>query len=299
MVGPVDLAIAAVARRQHRNVTREQLLELGLGPAAISYRARTGRLHRVHFGVYTVGTPPATPLERAAAAVLACGRGAALSHDSALALWSLTPWQPVLHVIVVEHRRRPGIEVHRATGLTRGDLRTHLGIRVTSPARALLDCAPELSETRLTRIAADARRAGKLHPAALNDVTRRFAHHPGSARLRPLLNQPDSPTRSHFEDAFLTFCEQFGLPRPQVNPIVCGYEVDALFAPERVIVELDGWEYHQDRHSFQSDRDRDADTVAAGLATVRITWDRLTNTPRKEAERLKTILAGRRSFPAG
>jgi hypothetical protein len=45
----------------------------------------------------------------------------------------------------------------------------------------------------------------------------------------------------------------------------------------------------------QSDRDRDADTVAAGLATVRITWTRLTKTSRKEAERLKTILAGRRA----
>lgn len=54
----------------------------------IAYRIKLGRLHRVYWGVYSVGRPPRTALEWAAAAVLACGEGAALSHYSALALWS-------------------------------------------------------------------------------------------------------------------------------------------------------------------------------------------------------------------
>lgn len=47
----VDLAIARLASRQQGNVTRAQLLALGLNSAAISYRVKTGRLHRVHRGV--------------------------------------------------------------------------------------------------------------------------------------------------------------------------------------------------------------------------------------------------------
>ena len=53
-----------------------------------------------------------------------------------------------------------------------------------------------------------------------------------------------------------------------------------------MIVELDGWAFHRDRVSFESDRNRDADTLAAGLVTVRITWERMTTEPQHEADRL-------------
>jgi very-short-patch-repair endonuclease len=76
-----------------------------------------------------------------------------------------------------------------------------------------------------------------------------------------------------------------------MNAIVAGYEVDALFAAERVIVELDSWEFHKDRGSFESDRERDAATLAVGHVTVRITWERMTAA---EADRLRAILDARR-----
>jgi hypothetical protein len=295
---PVDVAIVALAGRQHGNVTRAQLLRLGLGRAAIAYRVRTGRLYRAHLGVFAVGRPPRTPLERAAAAVLACGAGAALSHESALTLWGFTQdWPTPWHVTAAGHRRRPGIETHRASGLIRADLRTQLGIRVTSPARTVLDCAPRLPDKRLVRIVADGRRSGKLRVSELSDVARRFRHHPGAACLAPVLEAPGAPTRSEFEEAFIAFCRRFGLPAPIVNTVVCGHEADALFAASGLIVELDGWDFHRDRHVFESDRDRDADTLAGGLATVRITWERLTQAPDREAARLRMILAGR-STPA-
>ncbi len=200
-----------------------------------------------------------------------------------------------MHVSVGGDRRRPGIIIHQSPGLTPVDLRTQLGIRVTSPARTLLDCAPRSPASRILRIAADARRAGKLHRDALADVVRRFPNHPGCAHLSPLLKPTDfAPTRSAFEDAFLVFCERFGLPRPEVNPTVCGYEVDALFAAERLIVELDGWDFHRDRDAFERDRRRDADTLAGGLATIRITWERMSTSPGDEANRLRAILARRR-----
>jgi hypothetical protein len=83
----INFAIVAGALRQHGLITRAQLLELGLSESGIAWRCATGRLFRVYTGVYAVGRPPNTPLQRAAAAVLACGPGAALSHSSALTLW--------------------------------------------------------------------------------------------------------------------------------------------------------------------------------------------------------------------
>jgi hypothetical protein len=288
-------AIVAAAVRQHRNVKRAQLLALGVGSDAIAYWVRNGRLHRVHQGVYSVGTPPTTPLERAAAAVLACDPGAALSHGSALTLWGFQKrWDPPLHVTVPGDRRRPGIVIHRVPKLTRADVRTHLGIRVTSPARTVLDCAPDLPARRLARIVNDGQRTGLLRLAALTDVIQRFPLHPASARLKPLLERPTGPTRSEFEDALVPFCDRFGLPRPQVNVKVNGYEVDAFFEAEGVIVELDSWGFHQDRSSFENDRNRDADNLVTGLVTYRLTWDRMTGAdPAREAARLHKVLKRR------
>ena len=62
-----------------------------------------------------------------------------------------------------------------------------------------------------------------------------------------------------------------------------------------MIVELDGWGFHRSRHSFESDRERDAEMLARGLATVRITWDRLVLQPEREADRLHGILQARRA----
>ncbi|MHB1569678.1 MAG: type IV toxin-antitoxin system AbiEi family antitoxin domain-containing protein, partial [Solirubrobacteraceae bacterium] len=140
---PDDL-IALTAAKQHGNVTLAQLHAAGLNNRAIHHRVRSGRLFRVHAGVYAVGRRPATPLERASAAVLACGPTAALSHLAALKLWGLAPrWPRSFDVTVSAGDPRPkGITVHRSRTLARGDVRVQLGIRVTSPARTVVDCAP-------------------------------------------------------------------------------------------------------------------------------------------------------------
>ena len=73
----------------------------------------------------------------------------------------------------------------------------------------------------------------------------------------------------------------------QTLAIVHGYEVDALFAEQRLVIELDGWEFHTGRVAFGDDRDRDADLLDFGYETVRITWERLHETPEREAARLE------------
>jgi len=283
--------IAALAARQHNNVTRDQLLELGYGPQAIKYRARAGLLHRVYPGVYGVGKPPTTPLEKAAAAVIACGAGAALSHGSAMALWGFAKRWPTTFEVTVQRDRRPrGITVHRSRTIHRRDLTSHLGIRVTTPARTLFDCAPNLSDTALTRAVNDALQSNYLTRSQLAE----FLDRRPSKRLQPFATATDGPTRSEFEDAFLAFCERYGLPRPKVNTIVAGHEADAYFEAERLIVELDGWRFHSSRASFEDDRDRDANSLVQGIGTIRLTWERMIAKPEPEADRLHKILRMRR-----
>jgi hypothetical protein len=167
----------------------------------------------------------------------------------------------------------------------------HFGIPVTRPARTLLDLAEVVDERSLARALNNARVLRRVGPAGLADLLARSLHRRGATRLRRLVDRPGAPTRSAFEDAFLAFTERYGLPRPEVNQHVEGYEVDMLWRRERLIVELDGRAYHDHDRPFERDRDRDASLLAAGFPVVRVTWDRLTRQADREAQRLRTLLA--------
>jgi len=259
-----------------------------------------GRLHRVHRGVYAVGHPPLRPIDRAAAAVLACGPRAALSHGSAMTLWGLWKrWDLPFEVTVTTERKPAGIRAHRCSTLLRRDVSIVEGILVTSMPRTLLDMAPRLRHRSLVRFINDGRRAKMMTLDALAEIAHRCPTHPGAPLLKAQADNPQNPTRSSGEDAFPSFCHRYGLPIPQINVSVHGYEVDAYFEAEKLVVELDGWPYHNDRHSFETDRERDATMLMYGIATIRITYDRLEIDPDREAARLHMILEDRRRLLAG
>jgi hypothetical protein len=288
----VEAAIAGMASKQYGNVTRQQLLELGLGEGAIEYRVKTRRLHRVYRGVYAVARRQVTPHELASAAVLACGSGAALSHGSAMTLWGYwRRWDQPFEVTVPGDRRTKGVVVHRSATLAHRDVTIHLGIRVTSPARTVFDVSPRLDKKALKRTLNTALHSPWLNESQLGELLMRLAHLPQARRIAPLIGLEGTPTRSGWEDEFPDFCRDHGLPAPVMGAVVQGFIVDALFPSERVIVELDSWEFHKDAIAFRTDRERDAETLAQGFVTVRITWERIHGTPRKEADRLRAILA--------
>ena len=135
--------VAWIATNQHGMVSFAQLVAAGISPAMIDRRVRAGHLHRVYRGVYAVGHTNLSEKGRFMAAVLACGDGAVLSHESAAKLWSLSPTcPPFMHVTVpgdAGRARRKGIVLHRSSTLTaRGVTRRH-NIPVTTPARTRHD----------------------------------------------------------------------------------------------------------------------------------------------------------------
>lgn len=219
-----------------------------------------------------------------------------LSHGSAMTLWGLWKrWDTPSDVTVAGDCRLRGIRIHRATKLLMRDVYTEKGIRVTSPARTLLDQAPSLRPRSLSRAINNARHELLLSLKDLGDVVGRFPRHPGAPLLNPFLRVKGGPTRSGWEDDFPAWCDRHGLPEPIMDTFVAGHEVDALFPAEKVIVELDSWDFHWSKQSFEDDRDRDADTAAAAHITVRITGDRMAQNGRREAERLQRILRQRRA----
>ena len=293
------MALAAVAGKQYGNVTRTQLTRLGLSHGAIVNRVAKGRLFRVFRGVYSVGRRPATPQEWASAAVLAAGAGAALSHGSAMALWGFwRRWDKPYEVTIVGDRRTNGIRVHRSSTLRRRDVTAQLGIRVTSPARALLDIAPRLTDRSLKRTVNSALGSPWLTEDQLAETVARHPNARGAKRIAKLIGLPGTPTRSGWEDDFPAFCAAHDLPAPVMGVPLFGYVVDALFPAERVIVELDSWDFHKGKIPFEADRDRDADALAHGYVTVRMTWERIDERPVREARRLHTILANQRGAHA-
>jgi hypothetical protein len=275
--------VARLAATQHGCVTRSQLLNAGVSARAIDRRLAARRLIRLHRGVYAVGHVPPSPYARAMAAVLACGPGAVLSHGAAAALWGLMRWPPTLDVTAPTDRRVPGVRTHRSRNLD--DVTTHYGIPTTTPARTLLDLAPILDPASLTRAVNDAR---LRHLMSRTDLDELIASSPGRATSGLPTGPIEAPTRSVFEDAFLAFIDRHGLPRPEVNQRVAGYEVDMLWRRQRLVAELDGRAYHQD---FERDRERDADLLAAGMRVVRVTWRRLTGAEQREAARFAALLS--------
>ena len=288
----LNAAIREHAGRQWGHVTRPQLLGLGLGTGGIDWRLKNGALVARYPGVYALAPARVDPPALAAAAVLAGGPDAVASHASAAFLWGFVArWQPPPEITLTAGDRRPrGILTHRCPSLKRRDIRRQLRVPVTSPARTILDIAPRLTAKQRTRLVNDARRDGYLHPDSFTDILARNPYHPGTKLLTPFADTSTNPTRSPFEDEFLAFVQRYGLPTPQINVIVNGREVDAYFPDAKLIVEADGWDFHKDREAFEDDRERDAENLRHGLKTLRITKQRMTQTPDREAARLNEIL---------
>ena len=301
VVGWPDREIAAIAAAQQAIITREQLLELGLGRGAINHAVDRGRLHQRHRGVYSLVPSRALPplaIERAA--LLACGPGALLSHHSAAAVWGI---RPRIHgdvdVTVVggdAGRRRAGICAHRAAVLDRRDVRSRAGIPLTSAARTLLDIAPRLSGRSLELAFDEALVRGLATLEAISAVTARYPKRKGAARLHALA-RPDRPTtitRSAAEERFLEMIRRARLPEPEVNARLGRFVADFLWRDERVVVEIDGYDYHRGRTAFERDHERDAEHQYEGYTVIRVTWRQLESEPELILVRVATALERRR-----
>ena len=287
-----DHAIAELADRQHGVVSREPLRALGLTDDDIDYRIAIGRLHPVHRGVFAVGHRVLTPNGRRLAAVLAAGEGAVLSHASAAALWDLRPSAATrIDVTIAKRggrRERARIRIHRVHELLDEERTMVEAIPTTTVARTLLDLASVVARPALSRAVERAEILQLFDLAAIQAVlaahrgrpgTRALAAAVGGAAVAPL-------TRSNLERRMVALCKAHGVPRPRVNHMALGYEVDFLWPRPKLIAEVDSWKYHRSRAAFGRDRVRDRKLSAAGYTVARFTDLEIALEPARVAEGL-------------
>ena len=133
-----------------------------------------------------------------------------------------------------------------------------------------------------------------VEPGAIEDALERATGR-RTAPLRRLLaveRRAPTLTRSELEEAFLALCRRGGLPDPEVNVHLHGYEVDFLWRAQRRVVEVDGYAFHSMRGAFERDRRKDVDLELAGFPVTRFTHDQVIYDPDETLRRTAWLVTG-------
>lgn len=296
----------AIAGTQHGVVARRQLLESGVHRSSID--GQLGRSLFVLFpGVYAVGRPQISQEGLWLAGVLCAGHGAVLGYRSAASLWGLDRVRPAVDVVRARHRwscrslidvagrRGPvPLQVRRTQHLPDRHRAVVRGIPVTSVARTLLNLAAVMPQSSFERSFLEADRLGLIVDADLIDCLSRTRGRRGAACFRRMSMRriPEmEDLRSVLEGLFLMLCRDEGIDRPETNVRIGPHEVDCVWRRNRLIVELDGYEFHRGLEKFEEDADRSSELRGLGWSTMRITWRMVTERPDEVATRVRNALA--------
>lgn len=270
----------------YRFWTSEELREQGWTKRTVSAALADGQLLAVRRGHYAAATTPPDLVR----AMRVGGPATAATAAAACGFW--TPPAAPLSVAVAENTPRlrdpddpgrllePGaaVQVHRLSTLPRGALMTGV-LPVVLVLQHLLQTVPAAfavasldSALRLRRIRRD-------------DLTVLAARLP--AHLRPLMSAVDVRCESGIESVARYLLQSLGL-RVEPQVAIDGVGRVDLLVEGRLIVELDGREYHAAQ--FARDRARDAAAAWQGYRTLRFTWAQvLTDWPSVQAAVLAAL----------
>ncbi len=288
------------ARRQHGVVTRKQLLALGMGSKAITERTRRGLLRSVYRGVYAVDGSSLTLDGRRTAAALGCGPAAVLSHRSAARLWEVFPYEPSR---IEVSRPAAGQTAHdgillRQARLLPDEVEELDGIPVTAVFRTIFDLAAVVSKREVERAFHETEVKQLTGHVSLPQLLRRHPGRRGAATVRHILasREPVGVSQNDFEELFVAFLDEHGLPRPRLNATLSirgrFLKPDCMWEDQRLLVELDGRAVHGTERAFEGDRRRDRVLLAEGWRSTRVTWRQLRDEPDAIAADLREMLHG-------
>src|SRR5829696_7885974 len=87
---------------------------------------------------------------------------------------------------------------------------------------------------------------------------------PGAQKLRRVIHGDVHVILSKLEARFLELLRSAGLPLPVTNRPAGGRRVDCRWPEHRLTAELDGYRFHNSRHSWEQDRRREREARARG-----------------------------------
>jgi predicted transcriptional regulator of viral defense system len=262
--------LVRIASRQCGRVTWAQLMALGFAHATIADWVRGGYLHRMLPRVYAVGHRAPSVEAALWEAVLYAGPGAMLSHATALWWRGLIDKQP-RRIQVTTPRRCRSLKQVRVYGRRTCERILHKGLPTTTIEQALLDFAATAPLERVRYALANADYHKVLDVTALQVIA--GSGRAGSVKLRTALKRHEpklARTRSPLERLFLPLCEKYGVPLPDdVNVLIAGVLVDAVWWRQKLVVELDGKDNHSSWGQIQRDRSNEMRLRAAGFDALR------------------------------
>ena len=296
----VEQEVARIATAQHGVVTRRSLVEAGISPDEIYRRVRAGALIRVHAGVFRVGHRAPSVEARYLAAVLACGDGALLSGCAAGHLHRLLKGSPPAPEVLARGERRVnGVIVHRARANGGNDGTRVRGIPVTTVPRTLVDLAGALALDALARACHEAQVLYRTKPAHVEAVLVSRPNSPGARNLRAVMGGDVHVTLSYLERAFLLLLRRASLPLPVTNRVASGRRVDCRWPGYRLTVELNSYQFHNSRYSWEQDHRRAREARARGDEFRSYTYGDVLEDPRYMTAELRGLLAPAARAAAG
>jgi Protein of unknown function (DUF559) len=261
-----DLRLIDLAGLQHNLVTRDDVSACGLSSQQWCDRLETGEWLTAADRVFRHRATPRTWELSVRAGALSLGRDAALFGPTAARWWAFDGFTEDRVEFVVPRVRKsldPGVRLHTTRRWSTADLLTKGGVRITSPARTVIDLAGSGTSADLLERAIDSAIRLKLTTIAL--LTRRMTDlapgRPGVAVLREMLL--DSGGESFLERRFLRLTRNALLPKPTCQVVYAAsgrvMRVDFEFRPLNVVVEVSGRFGHaSDTHRQKDARRRNA-----------------------------------------
>jgi very-short-patch-repair endonuclease len=198
---------------------------------------------------------------------------------------------PLLLALIVSDDASPGPGALRGLARTSEWLARHTGARVVVVAPGSLSSSTDLDSisfgaVHLSRVQA---RVGPPPPRQRSSVT-----------VSPLIGQPHPLSRG----------EQMLSKRLAQDEMLAGlfqcnnyvetrnghrYLADLVWEEGKIIVEVDGYEFHSDRRAFSSDRRRDYELIISGYLVLRLPHDEVVEDVDLSVEKVRDMVQYRRA----
>jgi very-short-patch-repair endonuclease len=275
--------------------TVDQARAVGLHRRALHRLIRARLASRVDGGHYRI----VAPIDEARLALAGLGPDAALSCQSVAAFldWPLPEPPVAVHVTVPRtstRKRWPGAEVH-SRRLADDETCRFQGIRMTIPEVAAIDLAAVLPLKDAVVLLDAGLRKGNLSTKALRKRLVRRRRVPGNTKAARAVRLSDRRRQSPLESEFRVLVFDAGLPVPaeqlevRADGVFLG-RADFGWPEHRLLVEIDGWEFHRLWEAFVKDRRRQNAFVLDGWRVLRFTAADLRSRPHEVVEELRRAL---------
>jgi hypothetical protein len=292
-----DAKLRHIARTQEGLFTREQAMSCGFSSWQVTRRIANGTWTRIVGSVLTSSNAPLTGSARDRAVLLATP-GGVLAGPAAARRWDIPVPDPRPCVAVGRNRQTKlggGIHVIR-DDIEQADLTIFEGLPITSIERTVFDCVRLLPDEAALDVLDVALRRRLITFEDFCARVRGYVGRPGVPRLVGIVRQVGSGARSHAERLLVRLLRDSGIYDWSANAEI--YDDagliglgDVVFEQARVVLEVDGWEFHSARSAFERDRTRQNRLVGAGWTVLRFTWRDLVRDPDRVVNTIRVVLS--------